>query len=251
MRIVLLITSLFCLPFSSFVSADELRVMTYNIHHGEGTDRKFDLERIAKLILAEKPDLVAIQEVDVKTKRASGLDQAAELARLTGMHGRFGKFMDFSGGEYGQMVLSRFPVKKVTNHPLPNGTEPRAALAIEIELPDGTPLTFVGNHLSGSAKQRLAQANELVNLFTKYFATTILAGDFNSEPDDPVTKLLQRHWQNPDADKIVGTWPSSDPEVEIDYIFTPKKSKTTRYEVIDEKVASDHRPLISVIELQK
>src|SRR5687768_15481548 len=72
-----------------------LRVLTYNIHHGEGVDGRLDLERIARVITAEEPDLVALQEVDVKTRRTGGVDQAAELARLTGMHFAFGKAIDY------------------------------------------------------------------------------------------------------------------------------------------------------------
>ena len=108
----------------------ELRVLAYNIHHGEGTDGKFDLDRIAKLITAQEPDLVALQEIDVKTARASGVDQAAELARLTGMHYRFGRFMKYDGGEYGQMVLSKHPILSHENLKLPEGPEPRTALIV-------------------------------------------------------------------------------------------------------------------------
>src|SRR5688572_12746619 len=78
-----------------------LRVLTYNIHHAEGTDGKLDLARIARVIHEQQPDLVALQEVDVKTRRTGGVDQAAELAKLTGMHVAFGKGIDFQGGEYG------------------------------------------------------------------------------------------------------------------------------------------------------
>src|SRR5688572_3660564 len=82
-----------------------LRVLTYNIHHGEGTDARFDLERLARIIREARPDLVALQEVDRRTRRASGVDQAAELGRLTGMNVVFGKAMDHDGGEYGQAIL--------------------------------------------------------------------------------------------------------------------------------------------------
>ncbi len=231
------------------VPAAELRVMTYNIHHGEGTDGKFDLERIAKVILAEKPDLVAIQEVDVKTGRSSGVDQAAELSRLTGMHGRFGKFMDFNGGEYGQMVLSRFPIKAVTNHPLPRGPEPRAALAVEVDLPDGEPLVFVGNHLYMTEAERLAQAKalrEAVGADPK--ARVILAGDFNSKPGESPMGHLRERWSDPGADETAATWPSDEPKVEIDYILVPTDFRKVRYEVLGEKVASDHRPLMGVFD---
>lgn len=54
-----------------------LRVLTYNIHHGEGTDGRFDLSRTAGLIATAEPDLVALQEVDQGTDRAGGVDQVA------------------------------------------------------------------------------------------------------------------------------------------------------------------------------
>ena len=56
-----------------------LRVLSYNIHHGEGVDRKLDLPRIASVIKSVKPDLVALQEVDQGTERTNKIDQAAEL----------------------------------------------------------------------------------------------------------------------------------------------------------------------------
>ncbi len=59
-------------------SHGQLRILTYNIHHGEGTDGRFDLARIAGVINGQRPDLVALQEVDRRTTRASGVDQAAE-----------------------------------------------------------------------------------------------------------------------------------------------------------------------------
>ena len=74
-----------------------LRVMSYNIHHGEGTDGRFDLQRLAQIINDHQPDLVSLQEVDRGTARADGVDQAMELARLTGMDMAYGKAMDYDG----------------------------------------------------------------------------------------------------------------------------------------------------------
>src|SRR5690242_8494338 len=79
-----------------------LRVLSYNIHHGEGTDGKLDLDRIAAVIKAQKPDLVAVQEVDRNTKRTNQVDQAAVLGKLTGLHAAFARAIDLQGGEYGQ-----------------------------------------------------------------------------------------------------------------------------------------------------
>ena len=79
--------------------ARTLRVMTYNIHITQGMDGRFDPRRIAGVIEAADVDIVAMQEVDIKTRRSGGVDQLAELKKLTGMHGVFGKGRDFDGGE--------------------------------------------------------------------------------------------------------------------------------------------------------
>src|SRR3954454_6413965 len=89
----------------------EIRVVTYNIRHGEGMDHKIDLPRIAKVIVATKPDVVALEEVDQGTKRTNGVDQPAEFARLTGMQAVFGHNIDFDGGRYGTAVLTNLPIR--------------------------------------------------------------------------------------------------------------------------------------------
>src|SRR3954466_7463152 len=96
-----------------------LRVLTYNIHHGEGTDGKLDLPRVAGVVKAARPDVVLLQEVDRNTTRTGKVDQAAELARLTGLHAEFGKAIDLQGGGYGLATLSRFPLKGVKTDALP------------------------------------------------------------------------------------------------------------------------------------
>lgn len=79
----------------------ELRVLAYNIHHGEGMDDAVDLPRIADVIRSEKPDFVALQEVDKGVNRSGKVNQAMVLGELLGMYHNFAKFMDYDGGEYG------------------------------------------------------------------------------------------------------------------------------------------------------
>src|SRR4029077_899069 len=119
-----------------------LRVLTYNIHHGEGTDGRFDLSRLADVVTSVHPDLVALQEVDQGTERASGVSELTELARLTDMHPAFGKAMDYLGGQYGVAVLSRLPLLRAHNDPLPSfaDREPRTALTVEVDAGDHGPL---------------------------------------------------------------------------------------------------------------
>src|SRR4051795_13248052 len=76
----------------------EIRVVTYNIRHGEGMDHKIDLKRIAKVLVAAKPYMWALEEVDQGVKRTSRVDQPAEFARLTGKKAVFGRNITFQGG---------------------------------------------------------------------------------------------------------------------------------------------------------
>ena len=130
-------------------SPKTLRVLTYNIHHGEGTDKVFDYRRLAKVIEDLSPDIVALQEVDNRTERASGVDQAVLLGKLCRMRHVFGQAMPYQGGRYGEAILSRFPIEKAAIHPLPYqvGQEPRAALEVLIEPAGLPPIAFVGTHL--------------------------------------------------------------------------------------------------------
>ena len=84
--------------------------MSYNVHHGEGSDGRIDLERIAAVIKEEKADLVALQEVDRGVLRSGKRDLPAELAKLTGMSVFFENNFGYQGGEYGNAILTRLPV---------------------------------------------------------------------------------------------------------------------------------------------
>src|SRR5688500_1044104 len=91
------LASVWLLGFAVVTEAEPLRVLCYNIHHGEGTDGELELERIARVIRSENPDVAALQEVDQNTQRTGNVDQPAELARLTAMQVVFGKNIGFEG----------------------------------------------------------------------------------------------------------------------------------------------------------
>ena len=107
-----------------------VKIMSYNIRHGAGLDGKLNPERQMKIIAAEKPDFVGLQEVDVNTKRTHGLDSREAYARGTGMTATFAKAIDCEGGDYGVMVLSKQKPLSVERIPLPGG-EPRVLLVCE------------------------------------------------------------------------------------------------------------------------
>ena len=238
------------------LSPDTLRVLAYNIHHGEGMDSLLDLDRVAALIRDVDPDLVALQEIDSVAARTGGVDQAAELGRLTGMTPVFGRFMPYQGGAYGMALLSRWPIRASMNHRLPDGTEPRAAVEVVVASPStGREIRFVGVHFYRTESERAAQADSLdARLFRGAGADlpTILAGDFNSEPGTRVIEDRAANWTIVDKGDDRMTYSSFDPVREIDFVmYRPDAAFTVIDErLIDEPVISDHRPLVVDFEVR-
>lgn len=228
-------------------STPTLRILAYNIKHGLGMDSVIDLERIARVINDLQPDVVTLQEVDSVVERTKGVDQTTVLGELTGMHSVFGTFFDYQGGRYGMALLSKFPFISHTNHLLPKGVEHRAALAGRIRVgDDGPEVVVVGIHLVWTGEERYSQAERLIEIFEDEPAPVILAGDFNSRPNSDVVALLRKAWHIPDKGENRFTFPSDAPDREIDYIiYRPQdRFEVVEHRVIDEPVASDHRPLL-------
>ncbi len=245
-----------CTSLSRVGDPVRLRVLTYNIHHGEGVDGSFDLERLARVITAVEPDLVALQEVDRATERSSGVDQAAELGRLTGMQAFFGEAMPYRGGGYGEAVLTRLKVLDVTTHPLAAspGHEPRAALAVTVRAwRRGPRLVFIGTHLdhTGDPTDRIEQAVLLNDLALGYDPQLqILAGDLNALPDSEPMLVLAQQWQDTSPVRQEPTFPSRDPQRRLDYILVRPAGawRVVEVRVLEEDIASDHRPLLVILE---
>lgn len=230
-----------------------LRILAYNIKHGLGMDGSIDLERIARVINDLHPDVVTLQEVDSAVERSSRVDQTTVLGQLTGMHSVFGTFFDYQGGRYGMALLSKYPFESYTNHLLPKGVEHRAALAARIRVGDNGPeVVVVGIHLVSTGEERYSQAARLTEIFKDEKAPVILAGDFNSRPDSDVMALLRKAWYIPDKGENHFTFPSDEPDREIDFIiYRPRdRFEIAEHRVIDEPVASDHRPLLLELRLK-
>jgi endonuclease/exonuclease/phosphatase family metal-dependent hydrolase len=240
---------------SSLSNPLQLRVLCYNIHHGRGGDDQVDLERLAKVIHDCQPDLVALQEVDHRTRRTGGVDQTAELARLTGLHAQFARQIDFEGGQYGQAILSRWPLSDLQIHWLPGdpAREQRIVATCQVDLP-GRQLLFGTTHLHhNNPDMRLRQAREITNALGSRAETVILAGDLNAEPEHAPIAELHKFWAIVDSASELKTFPAVEPSKQIDYIlFRPVDTlRIVSSQVIEEPMASDHRPLLAVLEWTK
>jgi endonuclease/exonuclease/phosphatase family metal-dependent hydrolase len=252
--LVLLITVAGCSHSSQPV---QLTVMTYNIHHGEGTDKKLDLPRIAGIIRDSGADLVALQEVDNGTERTGGVDQAAELGRLTGLNVAYGAAMDYQGGKYGNAILCKPRVKSKRIVPLAGSGgkhEPRCVLVIQCNV-QGRNLVFASTHLDFTAEpsDRLDQAKIIARTFANAHRPMILAGDFNCRVGSPPLNLLAEQFDITTANDATPTSPPEQPISKIDHVLVKPRERwrTVDVKVIDERIASDHRPVIVKLELKQ
>lgn len=238
----------------------QLKVVSYNIRHGKGTDDQIDLDRIVNAIVnktPQMPQLIALQEVDKNTTRSGSVDQAAYIASELGMDYRFGKFFDYQGGEYGMAILSSFPITETTCHPLPAGTESRCALEVKVSMPGvSLPISFVGIHNDSgsdpvSENTRIAQVASIIAAVTPS-DYVILAGDFNEERADLSMQLLANDPWDTLGTGAWDTFPAGIPTKEIDFFAVRGLPITsTAHSVINESVASDHRPIYTEINFQE
>ena len=227
------------------------RVLTYNIHHGEGIDKKIDLQRIADLINREKADIVGLQEVDRGVERTARRDLPAELAQLTGMTVYFDRNIIHQGGDYGNAVLTRFPIKsaKNTHYKMLREGEQRGVQQMVLNV-RGRDVLFMNTHIDfrPDDSERLSNAAELEQIVAAAGKMpVIICGDFNTSPGSPTHQKIKGYLS--DAWELVGegngfTIPVEDPRKRIDYIWISEPSvEPVKMEVLH-SIASDHLPVL-------
>lgn len=241
-------------PENAKDTATRFKVLSYNLRFGELAS----LEQLAQFIKDQKPDIVALQEVDCRTYRdrapkQNGKDFATELGFLTGMIPAYGKTIPYMGGYYGIAILSKFPLAKVERIYLPkteNGKEQRAVLVADVEYREGKYITFASTHLDyTNTTERQVQVSKLNEILLSSTYPVIVAGDFNAKPDAiEIAKGL-------DAWKCISnmepTSPAKSPRNTIDYIFCYPKHRWTKIEATTYNLQlSDHLPVSAVVDLQ-
>ena len=249
MRIVSFLIVMTSLSFTHPALGRTFRVLTYNIHHSEGLDFVFDIERIADVVSSASPDIVALQELDQGNGRSGfNVFQLDRLAELTGLQGYFGKTINFMGGEYGNGVLISpdLTITGTVNHPLPNPAagEPRAVIEMELSF-DDTDFTLFATHFDHTTEtNRLAQAVFVNDLLAGSTTPALLAGDLNASPDSATMEIIFEEWTN-----------TSGLISQIDYVLY---RAADQWDVIEAgrfivnpltEVASDHFPLLTVVEV--
>jgi endonuclease/exonuclease/phosphatase family metal-dependent hydrolase len=259
-RFTLLLASFTLLGISACAAASEtteFTVVSFNIRNGgRRMDGVYDRSMQQRVVAALKPDLFAMQEVDRKTTRVGGADVPAEFADALGLKFHYASAMKFAGGEYGTAAFSKFPIVSSKTIPMPfKGVEPRASSLMMVTLPTGDGLAFVSVHLSSEeAEARADNIRLLLSRLEKVTTAVIVAGDFNAGTESESVMLLEKAGFRLCVPKgNAQSYPADKPVEAIDHVLI-RDGAATRLEdagteVVNEPVASDHRPLVSHLRL--
>ena len=240
-----------------------LRVVTYNIHKCRGLDRRIDPERIAAVISALRADVIALQEIlDVRNGRPE-YDQARRIAaQLRGYETCFGENRTLHGGAYGNMTLSRFPLRFCQNYDLTwRSRERRGCLRADIHLAAGVLLHIFNVHLGTSFIERRHQARRLLSdeLLTRkeWRGPRIVVGDFNEWTRGLASRLMGRHFKAVEPRlflRYARTYPGVLPLLHLDHFYYDEQLALRNFRLHRSRkalIASDHLPLIAEFEINK
>jgi endonuclease/exonuclease/phosphatase family metal-dependent hydrolase len=233
-----------------------LRVGTWNLRHGVGMDRVLDLERQAERMSGWGADVIALQEMDVGTRRASSVDQPAALGERLGLHSRFARFMDHDGGRYGLALLSKPIPRRAEVFDLPPGPEePRSALIAELTHCDQAFLVAVVHFdWLDDDSARFAQATALLRrLESERTLPTLVLGDLNDQPGSRTLRAFEAAGFARCDTGAAGTWEAPNPTQIIDHILVrdgrDRSWRVDSARVVEEPLRSDHRPVLAELRL--
>jgi len=234
-----------------------MRIMTYNIQGHAASRRADHIPKIAETIAGAAPDVVGLQEVHCRTRQSAAggqrMDQAEQIAAMTGLRLWFGKACAMDGGDYGNAVLTRGMISSASVHPLPGAGEPRSLLEAHIAI-YGVEFAFFVTHLAAWGRllrnARLSQIAKLgdITATTGGVSPHLLVGDFNVPPSAEELRMLLSHGHL----RIAGetrepTFPLT--RQRLDYVFCDAKWEVVRTEVVH-RGPSDHWPLVAMMELK-
>ena len=233
---------------------NSLRLVTYNVRRCLGMDGHLSPERIARVIAGCRPDIVALQELDVGRARTSHIDQAREIAALLDMQFYFHPALKVFDELYGDAVMTALPSRlmKADGLPAVRGCEPRGAIWVRIDL-DGRHLDIINTHLGLTSLERRVQSQALLGPdwigHPARLPHLILTGDFNCLPRSRTYRRLTAPLADAQLQhrlRAASTFPSGMPILRIDYIFISQQIDVAGIGPVrtpETRLASDHLPL--------
>lgn len=244
----------------------KLKIATYNIQCGtdyqkflasdpENRVYEINLNYVTDFIREQEIEVCCLNEIAGKGRRGNQPEQIADAL------GYYYAFANASspgylgeGGEYGNAIVSKYPILSCRTVPVtvpeeeraPDGYyEPRALLITELDV-NGKNVTAMTFHFGLTAPEQEKAVQTVLNEIRDINMPLILAGDFNLTPDSPYYTRIAEHLTDTSVLTEGGrlTFPSVDPGSTIDYVFTNGAAcPAVRSEVVD-VAYYDHRPII-------
>jgi len=238
---------------------ERVKILTYSIDRGVGGDGRLDLDRIAAVVAKSGADLVALQEIDWRTARSGGEDQPAAIAKAIGFQHAYAEAETVEGGSHGEALFARRAFSEPRRIPLGEPSDQKPTVALEAAVMPwgerGERVRFISARLTPeSAQIRLRQVATLKSSLEGHPSPAILAGNFHCLPGSGPYRLLTEGWVDaalalgPDA---APTYPAKAPEHRADFVFLrpAERWRVISARVLDEPLASGHRPLLVEVEL--
>jgi endonuclease/exonuclease/phosphatase family metal-dependent hydrolase len=230
----------------------KIRIATYNVHKCKGLDGRVSVKRIADVISETNADVIAVQEIFQ--------GQGQKLAEELSVNLAFGENRQLLGDAYGNLVLSRFPLRSHCNHDVSvAGRERRGCLRSDVLLQSRS-LHVFNVHLGTAFFERRQQAKHLIDEAVLKSRTLdgprVVLGDFNEWSRGHVSQVLASEFESTDIRvylKRARTYPGIFPVMHLDHIYYDPQLRVEHVSLHRTKtslVASDHVPLVTDFHLE-
>jgi endonuclease/exonuclease/phosphatase family metal-dependent hydrolase len=230
-----------------------LRVVTYNIHRCRGLDGRTLPHRAIEVLLSLNADIIALQEVI--GAGPNGSSHAEEIGAGLGMGWVMASVRHLRGHQFGNLVLSRFPIRQYYQYDLSWKTcEPRCMQRVDVNV-HGNVLHVYNVHLGTAILERRHQARWLAEIVADRHVSgaKLVLGDFNEWMRGLTTTLLSSRLKSVDLRDYLlrrRTYPGLFPILHLDHIYYAGPLDIVGVELARTRrslVASDHLPLIADI----
>jgi endonuclease/exonuclease/phosphatase family metal-dependent hydrolase len=233
-----------------------VRVATYNVHRCRGLDGRTRADRIAAVLGGLDADVLALQEVI--GSGPSGAGHAEEIGAALGMGWVMAPARHLRGALFGNVVLSRYPVRHHAQYDLSWRTcEPRCCQRVDLDI-DGVVLHLYNVHLGTAFLERRFQAQRLAALVSdrRVAGPKVVLGDFNEWTRGLATTLLSERLNAVDLRQYMKrrrTYPGFFPILHLDHIYYQNAVEVLHVHLPRTRrtlIASDHLPLVADLRLK-
>ena len=232
-----------------------LRIVTYNIHRSRGMDRRTRPARVAEVLHSIDADVIALQEVI--GAGPNGSSHIEEIGAALGMGWVMASTRQLRGHQFGNVVLSRFPITHHAHHDLSwKSCEERCMQRVDIDV-NGRTLHVYNVHLGTAILERRHQARRLATIVSnrQIAGPKIVLGDFNEWMRGLTTSMLSARLKSIDLQQFMRrrrTYPGLFPILHLDHIYYDGPLDIVHVQIVRNRlslVASDHLPLVADIRI--